>query len=223
MKIRVIVAVCLLLLSLTSNILQAKSLPKAMLMSAVLPGTGEVYANNLTRGVFFTTADLVILFSAVRASSEINRLESSYKQFAFIKADIPKNNSGDYYELIHRYYNSNVYNAEVELYFRNLGLSRYNDPNYYNEEILLYSIPSEDSWQWDNEADWNKYRSIRKDKQTQVLNKKLAIGAAIANRVISVLDAAILTKKYNKGLHPTFSLTPDFINNGAILNCSLEF
>ena len=203
--------------------LPAKSLPQAMLMSAVLPGAGEIYASSLTKGMIFATADVVILFSAWHAGGEINRLDSSFKQFAYAKADIPLDSSGEYYKLLHRYNSSAIYNAEVELYFRNLGLIRYNDPDYYSDRILLYSIPSEDAWQWENEADWKKYRSIRKDKQTQVMNRKLAIGAAIANRVISVLDTAFLVKRQNKRLQPSFSITPDFINNGAVFSCSLEF
>ncbi|MFO7660630.1 MAG: hypothetical protein R6V77_06935 [Candidatus Cloacimonadaceae bacterium] len=223
MKIRVLVLLLLTLLLLTAVPLSAKSIPKAMLMSAILPGAGEIYAGSLTRGMIFTTADAVMLFSAWHASSEITRLDDSFKQFAYAKLDVPKDSSGDYYELLHDYSNSAVYNAEVELYFRNLGLIRYNDPAYYNDQILLYSIPSEDSWQWENDSDWKKYKSIRKDKQTQILDRKLAIGAAIANRIISVLDTAVLVRKHNKKLQPSFSITPDFINNGAVFSCSLEF
>ncbi len=203
--------------------LPAKSIPKAMLMSAVLPGTGEIYAGDLTRGVIFTTADAIMLVSAWHASNEITRLDGSFKQFAYAKLDVPKDSDGAFYELLHKYESSAVYNAEVELYFRNLGLIRYNDPEYYNDRILLYSIPSEDAWQWENEADWKKYRSIRKDKQTRIMDRKLAIGAAIANRIISVVDTAVLVRKHNKRLQPSFSIEPDFINNGAVFSCSLEF
>lgn len=211
------------LVLLSMPVIQAKSLPKAMLMSAVLPGSGEIYAGDLTRGVVFTTIDLVLLFNANRFDNEVKWLEDSYKQFAYSKAGITKDRSNDYYELLHKWYNSDIYNNEVELYFRNLGLVNYNDPNYYADEISYYSITEDDSWHWANERDWNKYKSIRRDKQTQIMHQKLAIGAAIANRVISIVDAAILVRRYNKKINPTFSITPDFINNGAILNCSWEF
>lgn len=223
MKAHILIFLISAVLLLTVIPLPAKSIPKAMLMSAILPGAGEIYAGSLTRGMIFTTADAVMLFSAWHASSEISRLDDSFRQFAFAKLDVPKDSSGEFYELLHDYSSSTVYNAEVELYFRNLGLLRYNDPAYYNDQILLYSIPSEDSWQWENEVDWKKYKSIRKDKQTQILDRKLAIGAAIANRIISILDTAVLVRKHNKKLQPSFSLTPDFINNGAVFSCSLEF
>jgi hypothetical protein len=203
--------------------LQAKSVPKAMLLSAVMPGTGEIYAGNLSRGVFFITTDLLILFNANRYGSEVKWLQNSYKQFAFSKAGIPKNRDSDYYNLIQKWYSSDDYNAEMELYFRNLGLYETNNPDQYDESIELYRIDGDYTWQWQNTRDWTKYKNIRRDKQTMVMNQKLAIGAAIANRVISAIDAAYLTKTQNRRINTSFNIEPDFINNGAILNCTLEF
>jgi hypothetical protein len=211
------------LILLTMTVLSGKSVPKAMLLSAVLPGSGEIYAGKLSRGVAFITTDAVLLFSANRISNEVKWLQDSYKQFAYAKAGIPTDSDNSYYELLHEWYSSDIYNAEVELYYRNLGLAYYNNPDYYNDLINQYSIPDGEAWRWNSQADWNKYKSIRRDKQTQIMNRKLVIGAVIANRVISVLDAAFLVKIYNRKYHPTFSVIPDFINNGAILNCSLEF
>jgi len=203
--------------------LQSKSVPKAMLMSAVLPGTGEIYAGNLSRGVFFITTDLLIMFNANRYSNEIKWLQNSYKQFALSKAGVPQNRDSQYYNLIQRWYSSDEYNAAVELYYRNQGMYDANDPNLYNDSIEYYRIEGDYTWQWQSVSDWTHYKYIRRDKQTMVMSQKLAIGAAIANRVISVLDAAFITKAQNKRIKTSFNIEPDFEANGAMFNCTMEF
>jgi hypothetical protein len=221
---RIIIKILLsLLLILLLASLSAKSVPKAMLMSALLPGTGEIYAGKLSRGIAFITADLAMLYGANRLTNEVNWLQDSYKQFAFAKAGVPLDRDTQYYELLQNYYSSDIYNSEVERYYRNLGLAYYNNPDYYDSLIIQNSIPADLAWLWDSQMDWSKYKSIRRDRQVQIINRKLVIGALIANRVISVLDATFLTRHYNKKYVPAFSLTPDLINQGAILNCSVEF
>ena len=203
--------------------MSAKSLPKAMLLSAVMPGSGEIYSGNLTKGIMFAALDLSTIYGVNRFSMEVKLLQDSYKQFAYAKAGISTNSDNSYYELIHKWYSSDEYNADVKLYFRNLGLAKYNDPEYYNSEILYYSIPNEDAWHWNNNIDWKQYRSIRKDKQTQLMNRKLCIGIVIANRVISMIDAAIMIKKNKPVNNTSINLFPDFARNGAMLNIDWEF
>jgi hypothetical protein len=194
-----------------------------MLMSAILPGSGEIYSGNLSRGVFFLTADLVILFKVNQYGNDVNNLRDSYKQFALAKADVPKDRKSDYYNLINNWYGAEQYNAALEQYYRNLGIYDYNDPNFYSNEIASNRVTGDYVWQWDNKKDWNSYRLIRKDKQKQLMNQKLAIGAAIVNRVISILDTTYLIKKGNRQVNTSFSVTPDLVNQGAMLNCSVEF
>jgi len=217
--------ICLIVLIMLMIVVlcSAKSIPKAMLMSAVIPGSGELYAGSLTRGVFFITVDAVLLFSARRMHSDVQRLDSSFRQFAYSKAGIPLNQSYNYYELLHKWYSSDLFNQDIELYFRNLGMVRYNNPNYYNDLISQYSIPVEDSWQWETKRDWSKYKEIRRNKNKQLMNKNLAIGAAIANRVISVLDSVFLVRNVNRQEKLSMNMSPDFENNGAVLSLSLEF
>ncbi len=218
---RILLLICIFLCA--NNAMQAKSLPKAMVMSALLPGCGEIYSGHLNRGVALIAADAVLLFGADRFGRETNWLESSYKQYALSKAGIETGGDSEYYKLLNDYYSSELYNDEIEQYFRNLGLARFNNPNYYSEEITLYSISDHDAWNWQSISDWQKYRSIRKDRQKMVMNRKLVIGAAIFNRVISVLDAAYLTRNYNRKHRASISIQPDLINDRVILSCAWEF
>lgn len=220
-KTRLLTVLIALMIAFCS--LQAKSFPKAMLLSAVLPGSGELYAGNLTRGVFFSSADLMLLYGAVRFSNEISWLEASYKDYAEVYAGILPDRDSDYYELLQTYYSSADYNTDMQLYFRNLGLYRFNNPDYYSAEIAQYTITGEDEWHWATREAWRQYKLKRREKQSRVMDRKLVVGALIANRVISVLDSAFLIKSYNKKHNPRFSVVPDFQTNTAFLNCSLEF
>jgi len=201
----------------------AKSAAQAMLMSALVPGTGEIYAGSLSKGMLFATTDIVIIFTASRYEKEERGLIDSYKQFANAKLGVETNSSREYYDLINNWFCSDEYNAVVEFYFRNRGMYFYNDPNYYSSQIEQYLISDEDAWNWDNERDWKKYKSIRKDRQKMLMYKKLAIGAAIANRIASALDSYITVRRLNRSFYPSFSIEPDYINNSFFLNCSLEF
>ena len=203
--------------------LEGKSLPQAMLMSAILPGSGEIYAGKLNRGIFFTTADVVFLAGAVRFNQEAKWLQDSYKSYAEVNAGINPPRDNSYYELLQTYFSSSQYNSEMELYFRNRGLMEFNNPDYYSEEIAYYTISGDDAWQWSSPESWKKYKQIRRDKQSAVINRKLVIGAALANRLISILDSAFLVRRYNKKHAASITVVPDFVKNGAMLSCTWEF
>lgn len=215
--------VCLII-TLSISIIEAKSVSKAMLLSAILPGTGEIYSGNIAKGITFMTADMVILYNANRYGNEVDWLDKSFKQYAYAKADIPKNRSSDYYELLHNWKSSEEYNNYYEMLARNYFLIVNSDPDAYNEFISTHSYTGDTAWRWKSNKDWKQYRQIRKDKQTMIMNQKLAIGAAIVNRLISVIDAAIVTKAVNrKTIQTSVNVSPDFQSNGFVINCSLEF
>lgn len=220
-KTKLILLLPVILVAICS--LQAKSFPKAMLLSAVMPGAGELYSGNLTRGVIFSSADLMLLYGAFRLGNQINWLEASYIDYAEVNAGVLPDRDNEYYELLQTYFSSDDYNADMQLYFRNLGLYSFNDPDYYSAEIALYTISGEDEWHWITREAWKQYKLKRREKQSRVMDRKLVIGALIANRVISVLDSAFLIRSYNKKHNPKFSVVPDFQTNTAFLNCSLEF
>jgi hypothetical protein len=212
-----------LLAVLFSLPLSAKSVKKGMLMSALLPGSGEIYAGNLGRGIFFITADLAILFQVNRYGSQASMFEENFKQYAYTTAGIPKDRSDSYYELIHNWQSSDEYNAYYEMVARNYFLLMNYDPEGYNEYISTHYYGGEDAWKWQQRQEWIKYKYIRRDRNAMIMNRKLAIGAAIANRVISVIDAAYLVNSGNKRYKTSFNVVPSPDYNGAIINCSLEF
>lgn len=203
--------------------LHAKSASKAMLMSAILPGSGQIYAGNLTKGIAFITADMIILYSANRFSNEVQWQQSSYKKYALSHANIVPEHDANYYALLQEWYSSEDYNNYYEMLARNYYLIYNYSPDDFDAYVAAHSYTGDAGWQWQTDKDWKQYKKIRKEKQINLMNQKLAIGTAIANRIISALDATITVKRQNRNLNASINLYPDFEKNGAILNCSVEF
>lgn len=217
------VIILALLLAITSSPMLAKSVPQAMLMSALLPGSGEIYAGDTTRGVFFLTTDVILLYSIFNFDQRAGMLESNFKRYAYANADIPLNRQDDYYDVIHRWQSSNEYNAYYEMVARNYFLLLNYEPELYNEYISTHHYEGDLAWDWQNERNWKKYKEIRRDRNTMIVNRKLAIGAAIANRVISIMDARYVIRSGNKKLNTSLNFAPMPNLNGAQFNLQMEF
>ena len=95
----------------------------------------------------------------------------------------------------------------------------------YEEYLEEYLIRNEDAWDWQNKKNWYKYRDMRRDKQNLEIYMKFAFAAAIMNRFISVVDSAILTKKFNREDHVYgyFQIRPDWEKIGLKLKYEINF
>jgi len=194
-----------------------------MLMSAAIPGTGEMYAGNPNRGAVFLAADAVALFTYYHSGNEVDRLKQNYEKYAYVQAGIPLHRSSDYYTLLHRWKSSADYNAHYEMLARNYFLLLQYDPEGYNAYISTHQYLGEDAWDWQTDRNWNTYKSLRRQHNAQLMNQKLALGAIIANRIISAVDASYQVKLHNRALHASLYINPDFTRNGASINCCLEY
>ena len=198
-----------------------KSALKAMAMSAVLPGAGQMYlGNNIKAGIFMTT-DIIVIGSYLRFQQEKNLAIDNYKKYAYVKAGLRQNADEDIYNLAHRYRSSDRYN---ELYAQNLQnrlILGYITQRQQEEWFDMYKIQDEDSWNWEYESDFIKYRNYRTDKLDYELYASFAVGAMILNRIISMLDATIFTNRLNRD-NRLYSM-PDFQNNGMTMIYEFKF
>jgi len=199
---------------------QTKSTIKAALMSAALPGTGQLYYGKNTKASIFLSADLLILGSYFRFQREKNGAIDSYKQYANVYADLRMGASDEIYRLAQRYNSSEEYNNSVELFARHWILL-YNDPDFYEQYMTTNIIPQSDSWEWEYEAQRYKYTDIRQDKQRFEIYQQFALGAILLNRVISVLDTVIFKDRQQKA-YSLYS-TPDFDGKGIKLIYEYNF
>jgi len=216
---RIIIFLLLLILTIGLSA-QNYSVTKAMLLSAVLPGAGELYTGQYTKASIFMGTDIAILLAYLRFDAETKWAVKSYKQFATAKAGAPENAPDEYYQTIQQYYDSDIYNQRVYLiardYYLNSLYPDYYDPQAYEEYLAENLITEEQSWHWQTDSNWQKYRKLRSDKQDLEIYTKFTYAAAFLNRLISILDSFISTKKINKsiGYLGRLSVYPDWNKKG---------
>lgn len=198
---------------------------RAMLYSAFLPGLGEMYLQEYTRGAILMGAEFLVLAAYFRLGREVDWKTNSYKQYAFRFADVPIDAGEDYYRLINNYVSSEVYNSEIELWLRNRFIIYEHKPDEYNYYRNLYMISEEDSWEWESSENWLRFRELRREKQRLEIYANFALGAAVVNRLISVIDSAILARKINRErtVLSNIHLEPDFRRKGYILSYEFNF
>ncbi len=197
-----------------------KSVKKAMLYSAILPGAGQIYTQNYTKAGVFLGSEAAIWFGKTRFENERDWAEDSYKKFAHEIAGVNNNTSPDMYNLIQDYVSSEEYNLKVELFARNYYLIINNNPELYQEYLTRYQIPADQSWDWKSESNRAKYNNIRQRRQKYEIYSNFAFSALILNRVISAIDAARMSKSYNK--HRVYA-SPHADGRGISLNYEINF
>ena len=164
---------------------QKKNNGFAILLSGILPGMGELYANGYTSGKYFTIADATLWGSLIGFSVYANNQEDNYRAFAetFGNVELTGKNK-KYFADISSYVDVYEYNHIQEL-DRNLK-EVYNEQTHY--------------WKWNNQNDRRKYRSMWKSSELANNSTRFIVGALILNRIASVANAIRLVNKYNNNL-----------------------
>ncbi len=201
------------------------SVKKAMLCSVLVPGLGEMYSQNYTKGAIFLVAETAIIFSYFRLQSERDWAINSYKQYAFSVVGVPKDMDDSYYQLIQNYMSSEEYNDDIIRDARNYFLIYLTDPEGYESYLEAHLIPEENSWHWDNDSEWSEYINLRLRKQDYEIYSNFAFAAAILNRIISVIDSAMEAKKFNRSNQylGKLSVQPDWNKKGMKINYEYRF
>jgi len=226
MRKTVLILLTSLILIASSNLFgEQVSVRKAMLYSALVPGLGEMYLSDYTRAGIFLGTEILIIASYIQLNREVDWKTNSYQLYANRYADVPMGGNDSYYRLINSYISSEQYNTEIELYFRNRFIIYEYNPQMYNYYLNLYMISDEDAWEWESRDNWLAYRELRREKQRLEIYANFAIGAAVLNRLISVIDSAILAKRVNRERTAlsNLSIEPDFIKKGYMISYEFSF
>lgn len=160
-----------------------KSPMLAILYSLVLPGMGELYADNFSGGKYFTIAEGSLWGMFAGINFYANSQKENYKSFAASSGGV---NTG----------------GKDEEYFGNI--SSYRDIDEYNNAMALkrefdkmYNDPSY-KWNWGSEQNRKKYREMWVTSEQAYNSIRFIVGGLILNRVASAVMAVRAVARYNR-------------------------
>ena len=163
-----------------------KSVALAIAYSLILPGLGDLYAENFGTGKYFMGGDagLWLAYGGIRVYGQW--LKDDAKTLAGQSASANFDGKDDKFEV-------------------NLGnfadVLSYNDAKLRNREYeLLYDPKSNFAWQWSSDADRLHYKDLRNRGEGTLRNSQFVLGALILNRVISAISAARSVSAYNRSV-----------------------
>jgi len=176
----------------TYDDLQRESMPgrkspgKAMLLSALLPGTGQIYTGAKTKSRIFFSAEATAWLAYGGFKIWSKQKEDEFAGWAAEHAGIdPGEKPEDFWQMI-TYYDSR---QEYEIYGR-------------ADEPDRPSYPSRVGWdwKWDSDASRVHYRQLRNSAKEADRRASFSVGAMLLNRIIAAIDAYRSAKSYNRDL-----------------------
>jgi len=168
-----------------------KSVSKAILLSIAIPGLGELYTGNTKRAVGFFMAEAGIWSTFILFKHKQSWLEDDYINYAVANAGIDSEGKSDFfYDMLGFYDSRDEYNKNSRVFSRS------------NE--FFPETPDWD-WQWQSVDMRQVYRDIKNDSKAQARNANFTLGLALANRVVSAVDAWWCAKNYNRQFSPFIS------------------
>jgi len=168
-----------------------KSVMKAALLSALLPGAGEYYLGNRGKARYFFTVEAISWAGCIAFRTYGAWKREDYIRYARTYANANLDGkSEEFRDLVGFYRSIDDYNS----------LGRVYDP----ERPYLYDTP-DNHWRWQSDADQATYRNLKNRSREAYRRGKFFVGIAIANRIISVIDAIRDTRRANRSLEQSFS------------------
>jgi len=218
----------LALLLVLSNVTFAEqvSVKKAVFLSLLIPGTGEIYAKSYNRGAIFLGTELLTYFSYFQLKKELDWAVDDYKNFAGQYAGIEAQNYPDeFYQKIQDWDSSERYNDVVFRDARNFYLIYSNDREAYDEYLRNNLYTGDNVWEWNSTGNWRKYRGLRQHKQDIEIYTKFVVGAALITRLISVIDAAGAARRYNRNQKDLghIRVIPEIAKKGLMVQYEYKF
>lgn len=171
-----------------------KSLAKAALYSALLPGLGEFYVGHKQKARIFFGAEAATWIGYASYRIYGHAKEQDYIRFAETNANAQLEGKNDEFRDMVGFYTSiNEYNS----------FGRVFDP----DRPYLVDSP-ENHWQWQTPEDQATYRHLKNRSREAYRKSDFFIGIAVIARVISVIDVVRDVKRYNSRLDRDMAESP---------------
>ena len=177
----------------------SKSKWKALGLSILFPGAGQLYTKQTGKMKIFGGAEIMIWtgFFGLRTYGAWKK--EDYRAWAAYHAGADVNDKpDDYYETLTYYDNLDEYN-QLELL-------------YEGSQAVLYPETPEYYWNWDSDASRSHFRDLRNRSKNAYRRSLLFLGVAVINRVLSGINAYRSAGTYNRQL--------EFSDSGWRIYCS---
>ncbi|MEO0093522.1 MAG: hypothetical protein ABIK93_09485 [candidate division WOR-3 bacterium] len=169
---------------------------KAMIASALIPGTGEWLLGDKTKGEIFLWLDGAIWLTYFGLSWYGNSKEHDARLFAAKSAGANLDQKSDYYRILESYDNAEEYNSVV------MREARYRYPDSVEaqkEYLAKYGYFGDSAWDWESDSARFTYFYKRRSARVTLHQAGLVMGAILINRLVSFLDCALFTPDRNIG------------------------
>ncbi len=210
----------------------AKSVPKALLFSAVVPGSGQIYSRSYLKGLAFLVIEAAALTSHFRFNSEGNRLEDQFEADANVLWDENAywnwmgeicagscNNMDDLRSFERANFSHFLPEEKNQPYYENIG--KYNQfvigwGDFRTEtlggSIEIFTYADYLTGIWDTQdlrtisSQRNAYTELQDDSDGNFKRATTLASLLLLNHVVSALDAAWTTKKFNRRVQAGLSV-----------------
>lgn len=157
----------------------------AIIYSLLLPGMGELYADNYSSGKYFTIAEGVLWTTFIGMNVYGNWQENRYRTYAQTYAGIsPEGKDEDFYATIGLY-------TSIESYNNEKALERRFDEMLSEQKFF---------WKWNSTEERKTYRSMWTSSEQTFNDIRFVVGAMLVNRLLSAINAVRSVSNYNSNL-----------------------
>lgn len=171
----------------------------AILYSLLLPGMGELYAEDYSSGKYFTIADGALWGILIGMNTYAGWQKDRYQAYAVTNGGITTSGKdANYYATIGDYSNIN----------------QYNDAQALNRDFSkMYNLDTQ-YWSWPTTEQRKTYRGMWTASEQTYNDIRFVVGALIVNRIVSAINAVRLVSAYNKNLQNdlTWNVSVGLIN-----------
>ncbi|UCC44063.1 MAG: hypothetical protein JSU65_13280 [Candidatus Zixiibacteriota bacterium] len=171
-----------------------KSIVKAGLLSALVPGAGEYYLGNRKKARYFFAAEALTWISFVSFRTYGDWKKDDYIRFAADHANALLDGREDrFHDIVGFYDNIDQYNKD---FLRAIE----NEPPLEDNPV--------NHWYWDSPESRKTYRAIKNSSREAYRRSEFVIGLAILSRIVSVVDAVRDARRMNRTVF-AFDREPD--------------
>lgn len=178
---------------LTETIRQSeqKSVLKAALYSALLPGGGEWYLGQRKRARYFIGAELISWIGYLSFKTYANWKEADFIRLASAGANTNLEDKNDEFRDWVGFFDS------IDE-FNTIG-------RVFAPERPYLQDTEENHWFWSDPSERRTYRHLKNRSREADRRADFMIGAAVVNRIVSVIDAVVTARGMRRKLGSDFS------------------